>query len=700
MIDSGLDSDSPEFAGRIHPDSADVAGNRGIDPQDDHGTNVAAVAAAARDDTGILGIAFDAQVLAIRADMPNTCGMDTPQDASLGCLFADSDIATGIDLAIASGATVINLSLGGGGAAPGLRDALTRAADAGIVVVIAAGNAGDGSDPNIPPDQPDPFAADAVNAGNGNVIIVGSVDENSNFSGFSNRAGDFSASYLTALGERICCVYDDGALFVEQVGSDEFVTLFSGTSFATPQVAGAVALLAQAFPNLEATEIVEILLDSARDAGAVGLDPVFGAGILDIAAAFQPQGTTRLAGTQNALSFAGDFALGSAAMGDALKSAQLTSVVLDRYDRAYDVALGASATRDAVQIQRLRGAVERGVITRNAALPGFAASVTVGEGDLAAGLNWSQGLQLTPEEALGARVLAARVAAELSPDMQIGLAIAQGAHGLIGQLQGARHAAFAIAPRAGSDVGFTDASEVAFALRQRFGGWGVTVSAERGQSFLGNNRRADGAFVTGGEQRPTARFGVAADRRFGAIETSVGATWLAERGTLLGGWIDPALGFRGSDTLFLDAGIEAPIARQWHIGGALRYGITRPRGTALIAPGSQLLSNAWSLDLSRAGVFGQRDTLGLRISQPLRVSAGGVAFDLPVAWDYTSESAVLGRQVLSLAPEGREMMSEFAWSTPLLGGWARASAFHRRQPGHFAGAPDDTGAVVSFNAAF
>jgi hypothetical protein len=707
VIDSGLDSDSPEFAGRVHPDSADVAGNRGIDPENDHGTNVALVAAGARDDSGVVGIAFGASVLAIRADLPGSCGEDTPQDPSLGCRFADNDIAAGIDLAIASGARVINLSLGGGAANTALRSALSRAADAGVVVVIAAGNAGDGSDPAIPPDQPDPFAADAVNAGNGNVIIVGSVDDESGFSPFSNRAGDFVASYLTALGERICCVYQDGEVFVETIDGQQFVTLFSGTSFATPQVAGAVALLAEAFPNLEATEIVEILLTSARDAGDSGLDPVFGAGILDIAAAFAPSGTTTLAGTDFALGFASDFALGSAAMGDALKSASLKTVVLDRFDRAYDVELGPEATQDAAQVQRLRGAVERGAITRNARATGFAASVTIGEGTRAAGLNWESGLRLTSEEELGARVLAARIAARIAPDTQVGLAILQGGKGLVRELQGQGGSAFSIAPNAGADTGFTDSSEVAFALRQQVsalgGEWGLTVSAERGQAWLAGNRpfrgNVDGSAITGQQRRPTATFGIAADRRFGALDTSVGVSWLSERATMLGGHFNPSLGFRGADTMFLDAEGSHRFG-PWRVGGALRYGITAPRGSAQIADGSRLTSEAWSFDLSRANLFGRGHTLGLRISQPLRVSGGAIAFDLPVGFDYATETPIFGRQSLSLSPEGREIMSELAWGAPLFGGYARASAFHRREPGHFSSAPDDVGGLVSFTAAF
>ncbi len=657
------------------------------------------MAAAARNNVGVLGTAFDAQVLAIRADMPGSCGTDTPQDATLGCRFADSDIARGIDLAISSGATVINLSLGGGGASTGLRAALTRAANAGVVVVIAAGNAGDGSDPAIPPDQPDPFAADAVRSGNGNVIIVGSVNENSEFSAFSNRAGSFADTFLSARGERVCCVYENGELFVETVGGNQFVTLFSGTSFATPQVAGAVALLAQAFPNLNAQQIVEILLSSARDAGAAGDDGVFGTGILDIAAAFRPAGTTRLAGTANSLSLASNLALGSAAMGDALNGAQISTVVLDRFDRAYNVDLGAGAVQNAGQVQRLRGAVERGTITRAVSSPAFTAAVTVGRGERAAGLGWVGNLQLTPEEALGARVLAARVAAQIAPDMQLGFALSQGAKGLVGQLQGAQNAAFAIAPRAGSDVGFTESSDVAFAVRRKLGGWGLTASAERGRAWLEGDRSGIAAQLPGGARRPTATFGIAADRRFGGLDTNFALTWLTEGESLLGGHFNPALGFRGADTMFLDGEASHQFGR-WTIGGAMRYGITRPRGSALIGDGSQLTSDAWSFDLTRNNVLGRADTLGIRVSQPLRVNGGGISFDLPIAYNYASGTAVLGRQTLSLSPEGREIMSELTWGAPMFGGYVRASAFHRRQPGHFSAAPDDLGALISFNAAF
>ncbi|TRD11879.1 peptidase S8 [Erythrobacter insulae] len=699
VVDTGADSDSPEFEGRLHPLSQDVAGNRGVDPEDDHGTNVALIAAAARDGTGVVGIAFDAQLLALRADSIGSCGTDTPDDPTLGCSFDDSNIAAGIQVAIDAGATVINLSLGGSAASRSVVDAVGRAASVGIVVIVAAGNGGDGSEAGIDPDQPDPFAASILDAGNGNVIIVGSVDDQREISDFSNRAGNDAAFYLSALGERVCCVYDDGELFVENVDGQQFVTVFSGTSFAAPQVSGAVALLAQAFPNLTAQQIVEILLNTARDAGAPGTDAVFGTGILDIAAAIAPSGTTTVAGTDNALALADNFALGSAAMGDALSGASINTVVLDEYSRAYTAALG-NQTQNAAQVQRLRGAVQQGGFTRRAGGNGLSLAVTVGESDRAAGLAWSNELQLTPEEALGARVLAARVAAKIAPDLQLGFAISQGSNGLVAQLQGADRPAFAIAPRAGADAGFLATSDVSFAARRELGQWGLTLSAESGRAWLGDNRRASDVVFGVRERRPTQSAGLAADRDFGDLAINTALTWLSEDSTLLGGHFNAALGLRGANTVFADADAAWRFAPNWRFGASGRAGLTRPRGGELLGGGSQLLSNAWSLDVTRNRAFSASDTVGFRISQPLRVSGGGLNLVLPVAYDYATEAPIIGRQTLSLSPEGRELMGEFTWGSPLFIGYARASVFYRHEPGHFSSAPSDMGALVSFNASF
>ncbi|MFU7529518.1 S8 family peptidase [Qipengyuania sp. ASV99] len=699
VVDTGIDSDSPEFAGRIHPLSQDLVGNRGVDPEDDHGTNVALVAAAGRDDTGVLGIAFDAQILALRADSLGSCGTDTPQDPTLGCRFSDSAIADGVDVAIAAGATVINLSLGGSNASAQLRSAIARAANAGIVVVVAAGNGGDGSEPGIDPDQPDPFAASILQAGSGNVIIVGSVDDDTGFSDFSNRAGNAAGSFISALGDRICCVYDNGELFVETVDGQRFVTVFSGTSFAAPQVAGAAALLAQAFPNLTGQEIVEILLGSARDAGLSGTDTVFGTGILDIAAAFQPQGTTRVAGTSLALALTDDFALASAAMGDALSGASLSTIVTDRYDRAYEVELGQRG-RNAVQLQRLRGAVEHGGYSRAAGNAALAVSVTVGESGRAAGLGWAEQLQLTPQDALGARVLAARVAARIAPDVQVGFAIGQSASGLTGQLQGADRPAFLIAGEAGRDTGFAGSSEFSFATRRELGPWGVTVSAERGSVWLGENRGSGDTLFGLQEQRPTSTFSIAADRRWQGVDASFAVSWLAEESTLLGAYFNPAVGIAGADTLFLVARMARQIGTYWRAGAAFRGGFTRPRGGALLGAGSQIETQSWSFDLTRRGAFLDGDSIGLRLSQPLRVSGGALHFDLPVAYDYASESAILGRQSLSLTPSGREIMGEMNWTAQLPFGLVSTSVFYRSEPGHFSSAPDDVGALITLRSSF
>ncbi|WP_336987185.1 S8 family peptidase [Altererythrobacter aquiaggeris] len=702
IFDTGIDLDSPEFAGRLSSASANVVGaNITVNAEDDHGTNVALVAAAGLNNTGVVGIAFGATILALRGDEPGSCasGVDST-DPLDGCSFTDTAIAAGIDRAVSAGATVINLSLGGSMPNANVRRAVRNAAAAGVVIVVAAGNDGDSTEDGINPNQPDPFGAGLLEAGGTNVIIAGSVDNNGNLSAFSNRAGDLSASYLSALGEGICCTYKDGELLIEtNPDGSRFVYVFSGTSFAAPQISGAVALLAQAFPNLTGAQIVEILLNSARDAGAAGADALYGRGILDISAAFRPSGTTALAGGTMALALADNTGATSGPMGDAVANVLIGTLVQDKYGRAFEYDFGRNL-RTATARQPLAPAL--GIQGRRDASVNETASLAFNfsQGSRAGGLDWEPSLRLSQDDAEKARILAARAAFKIAPDLQLGFAFRQGADGLVAQLQGQDRPAFMIAASATGDEGFLRGTDMTLAVRRQIGKYGLTVNVENGQTYSANVMRQAGLAGQDQVSNDASSFGASIDRDWGAFDASVGVNVLSEARTVLGASFHDALGAGGAQTAFLDANAGFDIGHGLRLGAALRQGYSRARTGGVITSGSEFVSRSWSFDLERRGVFGRTDSLGFRLSQPLRVVGGGLNLELPVGYDYATEKAAYGISRLSLAPEGRELMGEIAWRGKVLGGFGAASLFYRKEPGHFAGAPDDKGVALRWSSGF
>jgi hypothetical protein len=696
IIDSGIDIDSPEFAGRISPASADVAGaGRTLDGEDDHGNQVALVAAAGRNNAGVLGIAFDATLQVLRADTPGSCATERAGDPGSGCKFADDAIATGVDRARAAGARVVNLSIGGSTISSNLRDAIGRAAAAGLVVVVSAGNGGDSTDPADHPSEPNPFASSTLAAGSGNVIVAGSVDQNGVISDFSNRAGSAASFFLNGLGEEVCCVYENGSLRVTVDRAGRSVTVVNGTSFSAPQISGAVALLAQAFPNLSGAQIVDLLLRTARDAGAPGTDAVYGRGILDIANAFAPQGATRLAGSTSRLPLGDDLLVTGGAMGDAGGKGSLGVVVLDGYSRAYAVDL-ARSIRHSPSPRRLAPALSGEIRRMAAGNDGLALAMTV-DGRRAAG--WIAPLRLARVDAQASRVMAANLVAQLAPGRQFAFGFRDGAEGLLAQLQGASTPAFMIARAPSEEFGLAAENRTALAYRQTLGGFGLTFTAEAG-SALSAPARFDDSLRPRRQDERTRRLGVALDKRSGAFDTTLGLSWLREDRTVLGARFHDALGRGGADSLFIDARAGWGFARGWRLGGAMRAGITRPRAGGAIRGGAELVSSAFAVDLEKIGVLTPGDRLALRLSQPLRVEHGGVGLALPIAYDYATLEPSYSERYLSLTPRGRELIGELAWRGELSGGDASASLFYRKDPGHFANVADDKGVAIRWSRGF
>ncbi|KRA79366.1 S8 family peptidase [Altererythrobacter sp. Root672] len=679
FVDTGVDVNNPEFAGRISPLSKDVLNaGRDISGSDNHGTRVATFASAARNNSGVVGIAFDSTIMALRTDDVGSCVPGGSGTAS-GCVFSDSSIAAAVTYAADNGAKVINISLGGDGATAQVRNAVAAAANRGVLIVLAAGNEG--------LDEPESFATLLDTAAAGGVIIVGSVDADGAISSFSNKAGTQNSHYMAALGNDVCCVIESGTAY-----------LLSGTSFSTPQVSAAAALLAQAFPNLTGREIADILLRSAYDVGAPGADVVFGRGILDIARAFQPLGTLSLAGSGAPIALNGVTGSGAPAMGDAFAASALPAIVLDEYRRAFQTDL-AGTLRGAQPIERLRNAV--GVQQRQISLGSANTSVafSIDASDPHLGLRQGN-LRLGMEDAETARVLAARVASRLSPDLAIGFAYAEGANGLVAQLQGQDRPAFMIAQEAAGDTGSMNRSDVAFALRKQVDGWGLTFSAERGAVLSGADILR--AYEFGGRQAEdgASTYSVAFDRRFGDLDASLALSLLEEERTLLGGRFHDAFGLTGSDTIFLDAQFGWELAAGWRLGAALRHGQTRAHSGGLVAPGSRLSSTAWSFDLERLAVLTVDDALGFRVSQPLRVESGSLNLILPSSYSYETLQPGYDVRALGLSPTGRELLAELAWRGPLLDGSAAVSLFYRVDPGHYAALPDDAGAAVRWSRQF
>jgi hypothetical protein len=671
IVDSGINPNLAEFAGRIDPASGDVAGGgRGVSDEGGHGTAVSAVAAAARNGSNTMGVAFDATIVSERADAPGTCA-DTSKDG--GCKFNDSAIAAGIDAARLAGARVINMSLGGDPPGSLLLAAMKRATNAGIVLVISAGN--DGADPTKGT-NPDPFGLTAAQNSPGMVILAGSVggspDVNT-ISDFSNRAGIGAAWYLMALGYRDKAPDETGSLFY-----------WSGTSFSAPTISGAVALMAQAFPNLTGAKIVEILLSTGDDLGAPGVDSIYGHGRLNIQRAFQPIGTTSLADSKTPVTgTTGDL---PGAAGDATTTQSIGAIILDGYDRAYVLNLAKTLRRADVD-HPLSRALQGDVKVAGAAAGPVSIAMTVAQRHGLAGAYLLKPMGIGPDDLRKSRLIAGSAVARIDNKTAVALGFAEGAKAMERRLSGVQAGSFLIASDIAGNPGFSAKRNGSVAVRHEFGSVGVTMSGETGNVWQDVKTSA-----TGSPYRFTS---VAADRKFGSNRLSVGMSRLEEKQSLLGGRMSNVFGGGGATTLFLDA--EA----RHDFGGGWTSTLTARRGWTDFNAG-KFQTGAYAFDIAKNGVLSGKDSLGFRIAQPLRVEHGGFAMMLPTAYDYSTGTATDTLSRLSLRPTGREVDAELSYGTWLLGdnGWLGANLFYRRQPGHIASLPDDKGAAVRFSLSF
>lgn len=247
VLDTGVDLGHPDLAGKI-------AGSESFVPDETvqdgfgHGTHVAStiVGSGAASGGRYKGVAPGAQLLVGKV-LDNTGSGQS------------SWIIAGMEWAAHSGAKIVSMSLGG--TAYGPSDVLSQTVDdlsasTGTLFVIAAGNAG-------PSEQTvgTPGIADSA-------LTVGAVDKSDQLASFSSRGprlGDSAVKpEITAPGVSITAARAAGTTMPGGTPVDDYYTTASGTSMATPHVAGAAALVAQAHPDWTGEQLKEALASTAK----------------------------------------------------------------------------------------------------------------------------------------------------------------------------------------------------------------------------------------------------------------------------------------------------------------------------------------------------------------------------------------------------------------------------------------------------
>jgi len=538
------------------------------DTQSLHGTPIANIIAGAANGAHTMGYAPGARLALLRID--------------------DVDMATGarsythmveaLDWARANGLSLVNISLSSG-ANPIFGEAVSRYAQTGGLLILAAGNQG----------QPEPTDAAAIAAEARNAVLFVVALAPSIYSyaiePYSNLAGSMAERTVAAPGTNVTTFAD---------GSTD---MFSGTSSAAPVVTALAATILSRWPQLSGQEAGDIILATAKDIGAPGPDPVFGRGVVDFAAALSPVAPTLSNGNASTLLAGSVMQLSASLNPDRLRTVLSDIVVIDRFGRDFrgsianrvqgidphQFSVGRRVTLAQHSLDTAfrsgRFAVQASVL----ALPRF-------QGDRPASLNHGSIRYDLPRDRF-----------EVSWNSLPG-----GGQGDLAGLAAPADAILAYAPQASTQVRYSRALGTGW-LTAAFAGGGVETAG----AWAGSLTWRQGA-------------------------TSARIAIIAERGSILGaptGLGSLTLG-RGARTVLAEIAQAHHFAGGWGLGGYSSIGLT-----TIAIDRASLVTGAGPLIATRFGLRANGPMLGgileVAVAQPLSVKWGSIDVTRPIGYDPT-----------------------------------------------------------------
>ncbi|MBI5461266.1 MAG: S8 family peptidase [Gammaproteobacteria bacterium] len=676
VLDTGINAAHPDLAGHVLVGYNAFNGGTNTSDGNGHGTHVAGILGALSNNMGIAGVAFNARIRPIKIFDADGNG----SSASLGA---------GIRYAINGKAKILNMSLGAAG--PICESELRSTVASGRLTVAAAGNEGLAN-----PDWPARFAKESWALGR--IIAVGAVDTNNRIASWSNRAGDTRNFYLMAPGTSILSTYKGGYAYM------------SGTSMATPYVSGAAAVVWSYWSYLTATQVANTLFRSATDLGTVGIDAVYGRGLVNLERALQPIGTTSIKTSSTSTtsttgstsikvsslsSWVGGASYASSLYGFAQRGG-FTVATVDELGRDFQTDLGSLvAEPSGMSVESMFGQMDQQMsLTEQVLTDGSRLTLA------------PSSIEPTNHYAFDTedpRVIPGGFA--LTTPLANGDAWGVGSNGFAERFFGLGSARFDNSPA-------LDAAAFAnplFDYVPQHSHLGYAFGLDHGMNLRvglltdglhGLYDPTGNTHETGSSTLWTAEL----SQRTASRYLSASVTQLHEREGLLGSEHDALFGLN-TTAVTTAASVQAAwrLAPGLAFAGRYTVGYTpavQADGNSLVTDVSDVRTNAFALGLVQADALRKGDRLSFSVSQPLRASSGAMNFNLPTGNDATGQMQYEA-QSFDLKTRGHELRTELNYVTPLGRNQNIGIALaHRDQPDHDANAPDDNMIAVRWGLRF
>ena len=733
MVDTGIDLNSPEFldglgnsrvltgycvVSSVNPCTGTdaIGGDSTVFPGADstHGTHTTGIAAGLN-----VGIAYAASIFPVKV-------CSSTADSCAG-------VDQGIVWASQHGANIISVSIGGPVLAQSDITSFQTAVANGSLLVVAAGNSGN-KDPSS-----GFLSGGALSDGvRGSMIVVGAtgcngpnptVPTNCANGGLGGVAtfSQVPGTQCTVEGTNRYCLAD---YFVVAPGVDIWSSVgnganpaanygyLSGTSMATPYVSGVAAVIKGQWPQLTSSQIASIIFQTTDDIGAVGIDPVYGRGAVDITKAMGPVGQAIVATGGYLPGVTGAPGTGGSGTTHSASTVPLTGVATPASVQ------GLSGAQTSLVSGPLSVAIKNSTLLQNAVVidsfgRNFNANLTnatYNPGiDIVSAMLMSQFTSVSPfgvqlQGPIG-RVAAAGYAVDTTlPAVMSGQYMATTQHSVQDLIIDDQ-----LMPGVDLNIGYNldmsgHFSEYGSESSAAYNGLFLSASAvnspyaglTNGGSYLGSTiALADDVHMRLGEsildpqraeyqvpefsylaqlEGPQALYNLRqAQSSLAGVDwdfaswggLGVVATQTNEQNGLLGGFNSGALAVaKSASTSAVGVSARVGFGDGWVTTFSYNEGITQLalKPDALITSSDTLHSRAYGFAVAKHGLFDDDDSLGLAVTRPLQVYAGGVNISAADGVDQTTGNLTIGHQYVSLASNTPETDLELGYVTTFMDG--------------------------------